>query len=135
MRGKKRTEAQEARRFGVVLAALAAAFGGWSLWRGHSVRALLFGALAVLAVALPALAAPLWLRAFRLWMKLAEILSWVSTRVILGLFFYLVVTPVGLVARLVRPDPLDLAWKDGRPSYWKDKDPVPETIERYEKQY
>lgn len=132
---KKRTEAQEARRFGVVLAVLAAALGGWSLWREHAVRALVFGAVAAVAIALPLLVPPLWLRAFRLWMKLAEVLSWVSTRVILGLFFYLVLTPVGLVARLVRKDPLDLAWKDGRPTYWKQKGPIPETIERYEKQY
>lgn len=132
---KKRTEAQEARRFGLVLAVLAAALGGWSLWREHAVRAVFFGVVASLAAILPPLAPLLWLRAFRAWMRLAEVLSWVSTRVILGLFFYLVLTPIGLAARLVRKDPLDLAWKDGQPSYWKDKDLVAETLERYEKQY
>jgi hypothetical protein len=55
--------------------------------------------------------------------------------VLLGLFFYLVLTPVGLAMRLLGRAPLDLAWKDGRPTYWIDKPDAEYTVERYSKQY
>jgi hypothetical protein len=132
---KKRTEAEEARRFGLVVAAAAAAVAGWSAFRGHPVRALALGAVALAAAGLPLVASPLWVRLFRVWMRFAEALGRVSTRVLLSVFFYVVLTPAGILSRWLRDDPLDLAWKDGKPTYWKDKDPVPETMERYEKQY
>ncbi len=132
---RKRTEAQEARRFGVVLPVVLTALAALSLWWGHPRRAVVLAIGAGVASLLPFVAPPLWLGFFRLWMKLAEALGWFSTRVILSSFFYLVLTPVGLVMRLMRRDPLDLAWKDGRQSYWKDKEPIPESLERYDKQY
>jgi hypothetical protein len=78
---------------------------------------------------------PVWLRLFRLWMKLADGLSWVTTRLILALFFYVVMTPYGLLSRWLREDPLDLAWKDGRPSYWIDVPEGERTPERYENMF
>jgi saxitoxin biosynthesis operon SxtJ-like protein len=132
---KKHSEEREARRFAVILVILLAAFGGLSLWRHHPGRAWgMFGAAATVAL-LRAASFPLWMRVFRLWMKLALVLSWVMTRVILSVFFYLVLAPVGVVMRLLGKAPLDLAWRDGKASYWIDKAPVEATIERYEKSF
>jgi hypothetical protein len=135
MARKKYSEAREARRFGVILAILLLALASFSLWRGHIGRAGSVAAIAVLSVVLPFIAPKLWLEAFRLWMKLAEGLSWVMTRVILTTFFYLVLTPVGLFLRLIRNDLLDRRFRDGRPTYWKDKEPVEPTLERYAKRF
>jgi hypothetical protein len=44
--------------------------------------------------------------AYRAWMWLADVLGWINTRVILGVVFYAVFTPVGFVMRLLRHDPL-----------------------------
>jgi len=55
------------------------------------------------------------------WMKLADILSWVNTRLLLGIIFYLILSPVGLFMRLFR---IDLLEKNSGPhidSYWKPK--------------
>lgn len=38
--------------------------------------------------------------------------------VILGAFFYLIITPVGLVMRCCGKDPLDKKWDKTRESYW-----------------
>src|SRR5262245_35675187 len=132
---KKHSEEREARRFAVILVILLVAFAGVSLWRHHPDRAWLWlgGGAAVALVRLASF--PLWMRLFRLWMKLALVLSWVMTRVILSVFFYLVLTPVGLVMRLLGKAPLDLAWRDGKASYWIPKEPVEATIERYEKSF
>jgi hypothetical protein len=57
------------------------------------------------------------------------------TRVVLAIFFYLVLTPVGSVMRLFGRAPLDLAWKDGKPTYWIDRPETENTLERYSKQF
>lgn len=64
-----------------------------------------------LASALGAVAAvqPLWLApAYRLWMRIGLVLGWINSRIILGIFFFAVITPIGLVMRLLGNDPLRL---------------------------
>jgi hypothetical protein len=63
--------------------------------------------------------------------KIAEIV----TAVLLGIFFYGVLTPFGVLKRLLGHPPLDTAWRDGRPTYWKDKRAGTFTLARYEKQH
>jgi hypothetical protein len=132
---KKRSEAKEARRFGVILTFLLIGLAGFSFWREHTVRAAIVASAAAAVLLCTFALFPLWLKAFRVWMKFAEVLSWVMTRVLLSIFFFLILTPVGLVMRLLGKAPLDLAWKDGKPTYWIDKPEVEYTIERYEKQF
>ena len=76
-----------------------------------------------------------WMRFFRAWMKLAEGMSWVMTRVILAAFFYLVLTPVGLCMRLFGKDLLDRKFHDGRASYWRDREAVEASLDRYSKRF
>lgn len=135
MARKKRSEAREAKKFAIILPFILAAAAGLAWWRGHATAA---GVLVGLGLLPPALAfglPSLWIRFFRGWMKFAEVLSWVSTRVILGVFFFLILTPVSFVMKLLGRAPLDLAWKDGRATYWIDKKEPERTIERYSKSY
>src|SRR6202008_1349635 len=68
----------------------------------------------------------------RLWMKLAEALSYVSSRIILAIVFFLVLTPIGLIKRATGWDPLQRragSWD----TFWN---PYPERNSRhYEKMY
>lgn len=43
---------------------------------------------------------------FRAWMRLAQVLGWVNTRILLGLVFYGLVLPIGAAMRLLGHDPL-----------------------------
>jgi len=135
MARKKRSETREARRFAIILVALLIAVAAFSLWREHLVRAGIVASIVVAALVCAFAFFPLWLRLFRLWMKLAELLSRVMTRVLLSVFFYLVLTPIALIMRVLGKAPLDLAWKDGKPSYWIDKPENEYTVERYSKQF
>jgi hypothetical protein len=126
---KKPTETQQARRFAVILAGMLLVPAAVAAFRGGPARALPWLAASAAVLACAFLALPLWLRLFRLWMKAAEALAWVTTRVLLGAFFYVVLTPIALLARPFRDDPLDLAWKDGKTTYWVDREEPDTTME------
>ena len=132
---RKKTENRQALEFAGILALAGLVFAGLSLWRQHPSRALWFGGAGLGVLAFAVVARPLWLRFFRAWMKLAEGMGWVMTRVLLTLFYFLVVTPVGLYRRWTGRPTLDTTWRDGKATFWIDKDPVEPTIERYAKRY
>ncbi len=77
---------------------------------GFMTIAAFFAAAAVLA---PRALAPI----HRWWMKLAEALGWINTRLILIVVYYLLVTPIGLVMRLFGRSPLAIDRK--AKTYWK----------------
>jgi hypothetical protein len=60
--------------------------------------------------------------AYILWMKLAFVLGWVNTRLILMIIFYILFTPAGLIMRLFRVDLLDRKIDKSKDSYWKKRE-------------
>jgi hypothetical protein len=60
------------------------------------------GVLGILGVVVPAALGPI----YALWMKFGHVMGAINTRLILGLFFYAVVTPFGFVMRLFGWDPM-----------------------------
>jgi hypothetical protein len=54
----------------------------------------------------------------RIWTKLGLLMATVVSPIVLGLLFFIVVTPVGLLMRLVGKDPLRLRHDSGANSYW-----------------
>jgi hypothetical protein len=69
------------------------------------------------------------------WMSLAFVLGFVMAHVILTLFFFLVITPTGLLARLTGKDFLSLKLDRAAPSYWIPRDPKPKLPADYERQF
>ena len=56
---------------------------------------------------LPALLMPSILRpVYTTWMKIGHAIGWVNTRIILGVLFYVMVLPMGLIMRLFGKDPM-----------------------------
>jgi len=105
------------RRFGFVVGGVLVGLGALALYReaGWGRWALGLGAaLAVLAAVAPKLLRPLYF----VWMTLAVLLGFVMTRVILSVFFFLVLTPVGLIMRLFGHDPLQRRIDRQAASYW-----------------
>ncbi len=56
------------------------------------------------------------------WMTLAFALGWFNTRLLLGIFFYLILTPIGVVMRLLGVDLIDQKIDRRAESYWKKRD-------------
>jgi len=55
---------------------------------------------------------------YKAWMKVAHAISWVMTRVILTIVFYLVVTPIGLIGRVFSKEFLDRSFDRDKETYW-----------------
>ena len=127
--------AKQARRFAWALLVLGSALAAFSLWREHPTRASIAFGVGALAPLLAYAAPKIWLGFFAKWMKFAEVLSWVSTRVILTVFFFLILSPYAAFLRLIGKAPLDLAWKDRRKTYWIDKPEMAPELKRYHRAY
>ena len=113
-----KTGARELRHFGLLIGGALAALGlmfwargkpqfPWLLWPGAS--------LLLLGAALPRVLKPVYL----VWMSLAIVLGFFVSHAVLLAFFFLVLTPVGLAARLLRKDFLELKLDRRASSYWK----------------
>ncbi|MEK7173049.1 MAG: SxtJ family membrane protein [Patescibacteria group bacterium] len=70
-----------------------------------------------------------------LWMRLAFILGWVNTRIILFVLFYLIFTPIGLVIKLTGKDLLERKIDKSRDSYWIKKEKKEFSALDYERQF
>lgn len=109
------------RSFGITLAGGFAVVGALLLWRGHqavaAVPALLAATLLAAALAEPGRLAALRRR----WMSGGAALSRVTNGILLTTVFYLVASPMGVVARWFGWDPLG---RNARPgdSYWKGRE-------------
>lgn len=95
------------REFGLLVGGILAALGAWWIYRSKlgPVGPVCLGIglfLVVLGVSAPSILR----RPRKAWMALAEGLSFVMTRLILLLVFYLVVTPIGWLRRASGNDPL-----------------------------
>ena len=55
----------------------------------------------------------------KIWMGLAIILGFVMSRVIIAILFYLVLTPIGLLAKLFGKKFMDLIYNKSAESYWE----------------
>ena len=67
------------------------------------------------------------------WLGIAYVLGNIMSRVIITAIFFLVVTPLGFLGRLVGRVRLSLSKPDGE-SYWQEIS-LPKEIERYERQF
>jgi len=43
---------------------------------------------------------------YRVWMAIGHVLGWINTRIILGIMFYIIFLPVGLILKLAGKDPM-----------------------------
>jgi len=115
-------EGSSDRSFGLVFAAVFLIIGMLPLLHSGHVRWWSVGVSA--AFALVALVVPKVLAVpNRLWMKLGLLMAKVVSPIALGILFYLVFMPVGLVMRLSGKDPLRLKFDPAAKSYWIDREP------------
>lgn len=76
---------------------------------------------------------PAWLGPFhRVWLSFSIVLGAIMTPLILTIFFFAIVAPVGLLQRLFGKRSVELRFRTQEDSYWRER---PLRASEYEKQY
>ena len=121
--------AAEGRRFAFTLAAAFAVLAGIAQWRGRERVAMVFAVLAGLFL-IAGLVAPSQLGPVeRAWMGLARAISKVTTPIFMGIVYFVVLTPTGLLRRALAKKTLSPA--RSAKTFWVDRKPMePEAARR-----
>jgi hypothetical protein len=123
----------QARKSALLVAAVLLGIAAWNLYRGRTTVVLVFGASGA-ALVVAGLLVPPAARAFHTaWMRFAAALGHVNSRVLLTLVYYLVVTPYGVVTRLVGRDPLRRRGPGTGESHWVERKTTRQPREQFER--
>ena len=94
------------------------AFGPW-----------LLGSLLILLGSL----VPTWLAPIhRGWMWVGHVLGWINTRIILGVIFYGLITPIGIVFRMLGKDTMRQSFSDTSSTYRVNRQPRPRSHMKFQ---
>ena len=124
----------EARVFAVSQLLMAGLVAWWLNGKGYSTAAAILVGFSVLIALVglikPRLTAPL----YAAWMLAAFPIGWVMSYVMASLVYFLVVTPIGLLARLLGRDAMGRRFDPDATSYWTET-PEPTDPKRYFRQF
>ena len=114
-----RLTSREGRRFGLTVGGAFLVLAGVALWREHALSASLLGTiggtLALAGLLMPAHLGPV----NQAWMALAHAISRVTTPIVMGAMYFLVLTPFGLVRRMFGHN--SLVHAQTATGFWKDR--------------
>ena len=111
------------RSFGIVFLLVFLAMEIWMVLGSHPEGWLFLAGsviLFVVTLARPSILSPL----NRAWFKFGLLLGQVVNPLILGVVFFLVITPIAVIRRLLGKDSLRLKSKPSLESYWIDRNPI-----------
>jgi len=129
-----KSDKKQLREFGLTIGIILCLLGGIVLWRGKSAYPYLFsigGIFIIAGIVIPFILKPLQ----KAWMTFSIILGFFMSRIILTVLFYLVLTPMGLLMRLLGKDLLDQKIDKNKASYWHARDGKRKDAKSYENQY
>lgn len=132
-------------QFGVIALVVFGGLGAWTMYRHHllgfelstGTAQAVGGALLGLGIlsGLLAAAAPSLLRFLYVGLVVITFpIGFVVSHVVLALLYYVVLTPVGLVMRLVGHDPMNRRWDPDATTYWHTRD-TRRDVKSYFRQY
>ena len=125
------TDAQ-ARKTAWVVALVLSLFAAWQLYRGRTTAASVLGLVALLLLCVGAFAPAAARRFHVLWMRVAAVLGYVNSRVLLTLMYYGVFTPYRFFSRLAGRDPLRRRGP-ARETYWVERKRTRQEREQFER--
>ena len=130
-----KNDTKDIRVFGLAMAVVLSGIGAWQFIAARTTAggvlvgigtAFLLGALIRPRILLPL---------FVPWRWFGIVMGYVMTRVILTIFYFVVLTPFGVVRRLLGKDSLERSLDGSATTWWRERDGEPPPRERYERQF
>ena len=127
---------KEQRKFGIVMAVAITILGllRWAIHGFHEFP-VIFIAVAAVFLALGLIAPKVLQPVLKVWMRFAEAVNWVMTRLLLTVAFFGMIVPVRIIIHFFSDDPLKRAWNAPGETYWEAPDEQPAEFERYLNQF
>jgi hypothetical protein len=116
----QRPVVKELRNFGLIVGGVFSVIGLWALIIG--------GLLIVMGSFVPRWLGPI----HRGWMWIGHVLGWINTRIILGVIFYGLITPIGIVFRMLGKDTMRLTFSDTSSTYRVNRQPRPRSHMKFQ---
>jgi len=127
-----RFQVKELRQFGLMVGGVFSVIGLWPMFlRGEPLRlwAVVLGSLLILLGSL----VPTWLApVHRGWMWVGHVLGWINTRIILGVIFYGLITPIGIAFRMLGKDTMRQSFSDTSSTYRVNRQPRPRSHMKFQ---
>ena len=124
---------KQARNTALIVSGVLLLLAAWNYHRGRLNIVAVLG-IAGLALLLTGFVPPLARRFHVAWMKLAGVLGYINSRILLFLLFYLALTPYGFISRLFGRDPLNRQ-SASKTSYWIPRKTSRQTREQFERSF
>jgi Saxitoxin biosynthesis operon protein SxtJ len=122
----------ELRSFGLLVGGIFSVIGLWPmLLHGEPFRlwaVIIGGLLMVFGGLFPRVLVPV----HQGWMWIGHVLGWINTRILLGVVFYGLITPIGIVFRLMGKDTMRQAFSNTSPTYRVNRQPRPRSHMKYQ---
>jgi hypothetical protein len=120
-------DTKQLRTFALLVGGIFAVIGWWPvLWRGEVLR--LWAVLLSVGLIVPGIVGPRSLGSvYRGWMILGHVLGWINTQILLGVIFFGLITPMGLVRRLLGKDSMRRSFEPEVGTYRVVREPRPST--------
>jgi len=129
---KQAVSQKELKNFGLLVGGILLVIGLWPmLLHGESLRVWVVGVgglLIGLGGLYPQSLAPI----HKGWMWVGHLLGWINTRILLGLVFYGLITPIGIVLRVMGKDTMSQALSETGPTYRVTRQPRPRSHMKYQ---
>lgn len=124
--------AKELRSFGLLVGGIFSVIGLWPMVvHGESLHQWAVGVgglLMVLGGIVPQALAPV----HKGWMWIGHLLGWINTRILLSVVFYGLITPIGIVFRLMGKDTMKQAFLEASPTYRVLRQPRPRSHMKFQ---
>jgi hypothetical protein len=120
--------------FGLIVTLFFGCLSALGLWKEKPLPTYLFGILSFIGfgfLIIPNSLRPVYMG----WLRTAHLMGKVFTTLILVLVYYFVITPSGLIKRIIGGPPLPLKPDPDSSSYWVDRIEPAQPKERYAKRY
>ncbi len=124
----------EWKKFGITMGTILTIIGFFLLWKkndNYDYILYLAAAFFIIGLFSPSVLKPV----YKVWMVLSVVMSFIMTRVIMVVIFYLIVTPAGLIASLTGKKFLDMKIDKSVKSYWIAREKTLKVKSDYERQF
>ena len=122
------------KKFGITMGIILSIIGCYLLWKKNNYYEYSFfpaAAFFITGLIFPSVLKPV----YKVWMSLSVVMGFIMTRVIMVIIFYLIVTPLGLIASLTGKEFLDMKIDKNAKSYWIVKERMQKVKSDYERQF